>query len=91
MVAANGDSRYFHTENACFQGFGRRKPFRVLSVQIDHEADGRMLHEVAAADSEAADFDQAGQNGRGADLNFVADCRQMDTVITDQNGPFDHA
>ncbi|TWB50688.1 hypothetical protein FBZ94_11118 [Bradyrhizobium sacchari] len=91
MVAADGDSRYFDTENACFQGFSRRKPLGVLSVQIDHETDGRMLHEIATADSEASDLDQPGQNGRRADLNFVADCRQMDTVITDQNGPFEHA
>ena len=50
-----------------------------------------MLHEVAAADSKSPDLDQAGQQRRGADFNFLADCRQMDTVIADQNGPFDHA
>ena len=27
----------------------------------------------------------------GADYNFLADCRQMDTVIADQNGAFDNA
>ena len=46
-----------------------------------------MLHEVAAADSKSPNLDQAGQDRRGADYNFVADCRQMDTVIADQNGP----
>src|SRR3954452_17881452 len=50
-----------------------------------------MLHKVAASDSEPPDLDQAGQDRSGADLNFAADCRQMDTVITDQNGPFEHA
>ncbi|TCU65389.1 hypothetical protein EDE08_1133 [Bradyrhizobium sp. R2.2-H] len=91
MVAADRDSRYFDTKNAGFQRFRRRQALRVRRVKIDHETDGRMLHEVAATNSQAPDLDQASQYRRGAHLNFMADCRQMDTVITDQNGPFDHA
>jgi hypothetical protein len=50
-----------------------------------------MLHEVAAADSQSPDFDQAGQEGGGTNRNFMADCRQMDTVVADQDGAFDPA
>ncbi|MEI4469651.1 hypothetical protein WAC32_28870, partial [Klebsiella pneumoniae] len=59
-------------------------------VQVDHETDGRMLHKVAAANSEPSDLDEARQFRGWPDLNFVADCRQMDTVVANQNRPFDH-
>src|SRR5690242_8587304 len=66
IAASHRDSRYFDTGNAGFQGFGRRQPLRVRGVEIDDETDGRMLHKVAAADSEPADLDQAGQHAGGA-------------------------
>jgi hypothetical protein len=73
------------------QGFRRGQALGVICGKIDHETDGRTLHEVAAADSQTPDFHQPGQIPDGTDHNFLADCRQMDTVVADQNGPFDYA
>ena len=70
-------------ERLLILGIGAAVPARPDRWRIDV---GNIARKVAAADSEAPNLDQAGQHGRGTDLNFIANCRQMDTVVTDQNG-----
>ena len=72
-IAARPEFAVFrHHKMPVLSVFRRRQPFRIRSVQIDHQADDRLADEVAAADSEPPNLDQAGQFRRRADLNFAA-------------------
>src|ERR1700741_5368660 len=86
MAGSDGDSRYFDTIKVDFEGFWRRQPPGISGRKVDDEADGRLAHELAAANSEPPDLDQAGQSGRRPDPQSSGHCVEMDTVISDQNG-----
>jgi hypothetical protein len=66
--------------------FGRGQALGVRSGQIDDHADDGLRSELAAANAEPANFDQAGHSGRWADHKLPRAGVKMDTIIADQHG-----
>ena len=86
------DSRYFDTVKCVvFSDSGGGSRSASAASRSTTRPTVACSDEVAAADAKPANFDQAGQCRRRTDHNFIADCRQMDTVIADQDGAVDHA
>ena len=46
--------------NVCLERFRRRKALGIISIEIDDQADDTLFSEIAAANAEAANLDQAG-------------------------------
>ena len=65
-------------------GGGRRSEFGCR--QVNQKADDGFLGELAAANAEPADLDQAGQFGCRPHAQLSRICVQMDTVVADQDG-----
>ena len=57
-----------------------------VAGQINHKSNFRLIGEVAAPYSEAADLDQASQFPDRSDHTLSADCVEPDTVVGHQNG-----
>jgi hypothetical protein len=71
--------------NACQQGFRRRQTFGVGRRQIDDHADDGLGGVFAAANAEAADFDQARQLRRRPDRQLIAVSFEMDPIVANQD------
>ena len=84
MACAYGNSRYLNTVNASQQGLGRRQPLRVIGTEIDDKTNNGLFREVAAANPEPANFDQAGQFARRPhQLPLVG--IEMHAIVADQH------
>ena len=86
MALRHGDSRYLYTGNARQERLWRRQAFCVRGRQIYDQADDGLIGEVAAANAEPANFDQAGQSARRPDYKLPLACFKMDTIVADQQG-----
>jgi hypothetical protein len=72
--------------NAGLQRFRWWQALGVDRVKIHHQADRSFGREIATADSEASNFDEAGKGGRRANHQGCLMLPDMDTVIPDQFG-----
>ena len=64
----------------------RRQSFGIRGGEIDDQADNRLFREVAAANTEPANFDQAGQFTRRPHNELPSAWLKMDAVVADQHG-----
>ena len=63
-----------------------RQPRRIGGVEIDDKAHDGLVGEVATANTESPNFDQAGQGRRRPDNELARAHPKMDAVIADQHG-----
>ena len=68
------------------QGMRRRQTLGIGGVEVDDQADLSFSCEVAAADSQAPNFDEAGQGGRRTDHQCHLVRPDVDAVVPDQHG-----
>ena len=82
----DGDPRYLYTAKMDLKGVGLRHPRRVSGAKIDNKAHHRLIDEVAAANPEPANLDQAGQLSRRPDQHLPVAGLNKDPVVAHKHG-----